>query len=134
MSEEKTENGVAGTVAGVGEDGSLLVQVGAETVAKPKRVRRTKAQIAEAEARGEVVRRGARSNVAITATHGSEVSNVSIAAERGIGDLASVRRGGSGALSISFRWFDMWIGLYVDAKNRTAYVCPLPMICIRIRY
>ncbi len=37
-------------------------------------------------------------------------------------------------VSVRFRWFDLWIGAYVDTKYRTVYVCPLPMIVIAIRY
>jgi hypothetical protein len=31
-----------------------------------------------------------------------------------------------------FRWYDLWIGAYVDTKARTVYICPLPMIGIKI--
>lgn len=31
-----------------------------------------------------------------------------------------------------FRWYDLWIGVYVDVPNRTIYVCPLPMIGVKI--
>ncbi len=33
-----------------------------------------------------------------------------------------------------FRWFDLWIGLYIDTANRAVYFCPLPMIGLRITY
>lgn len=32
-----------------------------------------------------------------------------------------------------FRWYDLWIGLYIDKPNRTLYVCPLPMIGLKIK-
>lgn len=32
-----------------------------------------------------------------------------------------------------FRWYDLWIGAYIDVPNRTIYICPLPMIGIRVR-
>jgi hypothetical protein len=31
-----------------------------------------------------------------------------------------------------FRWFDLWIGAYFDRQNRALYVCPLPMIGVKI--
>lgn len=31
-----------------------------------------------------------------------------------------------------FRWYDLWIGAYIDVENRTAYVCPIPTIGLRI--
>ena len=33
-----------------------------------------------------------------------------------------------------FRWFDLWVGAYVDVPNRTLYVCPIPMFGVRIRW
>jgi hypothetical protein len=33
-----------------------------------------------------------------------------------------------------FRWYDLWIGAYVDRPNRTLYVCPVPMFGIKVRY
>src|SRR4051812_45988377 len=31
-----------------------------------------------------------------------------------------------------FRWFDLWVGAYVDTKNRALYVCPLPMLGVKV--
>ena len=31
-------------------------------------------------------------------------------------------------------WYDLWIGLFIDRKKRIAYLCPFPMIGIKIRY
>lgn len=33
-----------------------------------------------------------------------------------------------------FRWYDLWIGAYVDTKDKAIYVCPLPMVGIKIQY
>jgi len=31
-----------------------------------------------------------------------------------------------------FRWYDIWVGVFIDTKKRTAYICPLPMIGLKI--
>jgi hypothetical protein len=31
-----------------------------------------------------------------------------------------------------FRWFDLWIGLYVDTQARAIYICPVPCFGVRI--
>jgi hypothetical protein len=31
-----------------------------------------------------------------------------------------------------FRWYDLWIGVFIDTKNRTVYICPLPMFGVKI--
>jgi hypothetical protein len=33
-----------------------------------------------------------------------------------------------------FRWYDLWIGGYIDIKNQAIYICPLPMVGIKINY
>lgn len=33
-----------------------------------------------------------------------------------------------------FAWFDFWVGVFVDRKNRQIYVFPLPMIGFQIGY
>jgi hypothetical protein len=33
-----------------------------------------------------------------------------------------------------FRWYDLWIGAYVDTEHGYIYVCPVPMLGLRIRY
>jgi hypothetical protein len=33
-----------------------------------------------------------------------------------------------------FRWFDLWVGVYVDVPNRTLYLCPVPMFGARLRW
>ena len=35
-------------------------------------------------------------------------------------------------ISISFKWYDFWIGLHYDRELNILYFCPLPMICIKI--
>lgn len=30
-----------------------------------------------------------------------------------------------------FRWFDLWIGCYIDKPRRSIYVCLIPMVGIK---
>lgn len=31
-----------------------------------------------------------------------------------------------------FRWYDIWIGFYVDLDKKYLYICPIPMFGVRI--
>ena len=31
-----------------------------------------------------------------------------------------------------FRWYDLWVGAYVDTRRQAVYICPLPTIGIKI--
>ncbi len=31
------------------------------------------------------------------------------------------------------RWYDMWIGFYIDKEAMTLYFCPVPMIGLKIK-
>ncbi len=31
-----------------------------------------------------------------------------------------------------FRWYDLWVGMYIDTKNNVLYICPLPMIGVKV--
>lgn len=33
-----------------------------------------------------------------------------------------------------FRWYDLWIGLYIDLPNRSLYFCPFPTIGLKISW
>jgi hypothetical protein len=33
-------------------------------------------------------------------------------------------------MKIEFKWFDIWIGVFIDTKQRKVYICPVPMIVI----
>lgn len=35
-------------------------------------------------------------------------------------------------LSLFFAWYDFWIGAFYDQKKRILYVCPLPMVVIKV--
>ena len=32
-----------------------------------------------------------------------------------------------------FRWCDLWVGCYWDGNERALYICPLPMIGVKIK-
>lgn len=34
---------------------------------------------------------------------------------------------------VFFAWYDCWIGVYWDRTRKVLYICPLPMLCVRIR-
>ena len=36
------------------------------------------------------------------------------------------------SVKLFFRWYDLWIGAYIDAKAPAIYVCPLPTVGIKI--
>lgn len=31
-----------------------------------------------------------------------------------------------------FRWYDLWVGVYVDTRLKAIYICPLPTIGLKI--
>ncbi|KKM77218.1 hypothetical protein LCGC14_1372340 [marine sediment metagenome] len=33
-----------------------------------------------------------------------------------------------------FKWFDFWVGFYVDTENKRVYICPVPMMGVRIQW
>ncbi|MDF2537432.1 MAG: hypothetical protein K0S76_453 [Herbinix sp.] len=35
-------------------------------------------------------------------------------------------------VKLFFRWFDLWIGIYIDRSRKTAYICPIPMFGVKI--
>jgi len=35
-------------------------------------------------------------------------------------------------INFIFRWFDLWIGVFIDRKNHAVYVFPIPMFGIKI--
>jgi hypothetical protein len=35
-------------------------------------------------------------------------------------------------LGASFAWYDMWVGIYIDRRNRALYVCPLPCLVLKV--
>lgn len=34
---------------------------------------------------------------------------------------------------VFFAWYDIWIGMYIDKKKETLYICLLPCVVIRIK-
>jgi len=37
-------------------------------------------------------------------------------------------------LKISFAWYDLWVGLFVDADKKKLYFCPIPTLLFTIKY
>lgn len=37
-------------------------------------------------------------------------------------------------MRIFFAWYDLWVGVYVDRKNKRIYVCPLPCLVLMFQY
>ena len=35
-------------------------------------------------------------------------------------------------VKISFAWYDLWIGAFVDTNKKRLYICPLPTMLITI--
>ncbi len=35
-------------------------------------------------------------------------------------------------MKLFFAWYDAWVGVFYDRKNRITYVCLLPCICLKI--
>ena len=35
-------------------------------------------------------------------------------------------------IQVQFKWFDIWVGIYIDVKNKTIYILPFPMIVVKI--
>lgn len=31
-----------------------------------------------------------------------------------------------------FRWFDIWVGLFIDTKKQTLYIFPVPMLGVKV--
>lgn len=37
-------------------------------------------------------------------------------------------------VSVRFAWYDMRIGVYWNRANRALYVCPIPMVAVKIAF
>lgn len=35
-------------------------------------------------------------------------------------------------VTVKFAWYDLWVGAYFDRDNKQLYLCPVPMLAIRI--
>ncbi len=35
---------------------------------------------------------------------------------------------------LSFAWYDLWVGIFVDKPKRRVYVCIIPTILITVQY
>lgn len=36
--------------------------------------------------------------------------------------------------SLQFLYYDFWVGAYWDRAKRTLYICPLPMVVIKLEF
>lgn len=43
-------------------------------------------------------------------------------------------REGQMKITVFFAWYDLWIGAYWNRTFKVLYICPLPMIVIRISF
>jgi len=37
-------------------------------------------------------------------------------------------------VKIIFKWFDFWVGLFIDTKKKTLYFFPVPMLGLEVKY
>ena len=37
-------------------------------------------------------------------------------------------------MRIEFKWFDLWVGVFIDTKNKKIYICFIPTIIISFNY
>lgn len=37
-------------------------------------------------------------------------------------------------LKVSFAWYDLWIGLFVDTNKKKLYFCPIPTLLFTLTY
>ena len=37
-------------------------------------------------------------------------------------------------IQIIYKWYDMWIGIYIDKKGRILYIFPIPTVGFKISY
>ena len=35
-------------------------------------------------------------------------------------------------IELLFAWYDFWVGIYLDRKNRALYMFPLPMLGVKV--
>jgi len=35
-------------------------------------------------------------------------------------------------VTLFWAWYDLWVGIFVDKRKRAVYICPLPMVVIKI--
>jgi len=36
--------------------------------------------------------------------------------------------------TLSFKWYDFWVGVFVDVKKKCIYICPLPMVVLKLEF
>lgn len=33
-----------------------------------------------------------------------------------------------------FRWYDLWVGAFIDLERRVIYICPVPMFGVKVSW
>lgn len=36
-------------------------------------------------------------------------------------------------VTVHFAWYDFWVGFYYDRKKHILYICPIPMLVVKVR-
>ena len=36
-------------------------------------------------------------------------------------------------IKVSFAWYDIWVGVFIDNKKKIVYICPIPTLLITIK-
>ena len=37
-------------------------------------------------------------------------------------------------VQLQWKWYDLWIGVFIDTKGKAVYVCPLPTVVIKVSW
>ena len=37
-------------------------------------------------------------------------------------------------IGFSFKWFDLWVGAFIDTKQHAVYICPLPCCVFKLTF
>lgn len=46
--------------------------------------------------------------------------------------MKDVRLLSLGRVTVAWAWYDLWIGAYIDRKNKILYICPFPTLLLTI--
>lgn len=37
-------------------------------------------------------------------------------------------------VSLKFRWYDLWVGVFIDRESRAVFICPLPCVVVKLSW